>query len=287
MICKNLPTIYVVDKNNNVFEYVIDQQISINLEDINNLDNAKKLINKFDYEECMQLERIKEYIMPKSVWIIGGDGWAYDIGFGGVDHIIASNENVNILVLDTEVYSNTGGQMSKSTRTGANAKFASSGKKGNKKDLARIAMTYDNVYKVIEQNETPEGYEPFVDTLMLMKELALKLIDKRHNEGAIDFDVPETKIILDENDKVVDIKPFETTLANRIIEQFMVLANECVAKTFSEKQLPFIYRVHEQPDVDKLQRFKTFLNNLNYFLSNLKMKCKRDIIKNGKIAIIK
>ena len=125
-------------------------------------------------------------------------------------------------------------------------------------------MTYDDVYKVIELEEVPEGYEPYVNTLNLMKELALKLIDKRHNEGAIDFDVPETKIILDENDKVLEIKPYENTIANRVIEQFMVLANECVAKTFSEKQLPFIYRIHEQPDVEKLQRFKTFLTNLNY-----------------------
>lgn len=125
-------------------------------------------------------------------------------------------------------------------------------------------MTYDNVYKVIELGEIPQGYEPFVDTLKLMKELALKLIAKRHNEGAIDFDVPETKIILDENDKVLEVKPYEVTIANRLIEQFMVLANECIAQTFSEKQLPFIYRIHEQPDVEKLQRFKVFLNNLNY-----------------------
>ena len=131
---------------NNEFSDENKELVNNYLEDINNLDNAKNLINKFDYEECMPLERIKEYIMPKSVWIIGGDGWAYDIGFSGLDHVLASNENVNILVLDTEVYSNTGGQMSKSTRTGATAKFASSGKKGNKKDLARIAMTYDNVY---------------------------------------------------------------------------------------------------------------------------------------------
>ena len=125
-------------------------------------------------------------------------------------------------------------------------------------------MTYDNVYKVIELGEIPQGYESFVDTLNLMKELALKLIAKRHNEGAIDFDVPETKIILDENDKVLEVKPYEVTIANRLIEQFMVLANECIAQTFSEKQLPFIYRIHEQPDVEKLQRFKVFLNNLNY-----------------------
>ena len=84
--------------------------------------------------------------MPKSVWIIGGDGFAYDIGYSGLDHALSSKENINILVLDTESYSNTGGQMSKSTRSGAVAKFASNGKKGYKKDLARIFMSYENVY---------------------------------------------------------------------------------------------------------------------------------------------
>ena len=110
------------------------------------LENSLKLRNEFDYQESMQLERIKEYIMPKSVWIIGGDGWAYDIGYSGLDHALSSKENINILVLDTESYSNTGGQMSKSTRSGAVAKFASNGKKGYKKDLARIFMSYENVY---------------------------------------------------------------------------------------------------------------------------------------------
>ena len=149
-------------------------------------------------------------------------------------------------------------------------------------------MTYDDVYQIVfsdGKENIPEGYEPFVKTLLLMKELALKLIDKRHNEGAIDFDVPETKIILDENDKVVEIKPYETTIANRIIEQFMVLANECVAKTFSEKQLPFIYRIHEQPDSEKLQRFKTFLNNLNYtdnFSEEIKPKEIQKIVEDSK-----
>ena len=84
--------------------------------------------------------------MKKSVWIIGGDGWAYDIGFGGLAHVLASGRNVNILVLDTEVYSNTGGQMSKSTPKGAVAKFAASGKPAAKKDLGLIAMSYGNVY---------------------------------------------------------------------------------------------------------------------------------------------
>ncbi len=88
----------------------------------------------------------KDIISKKSQWIIGGDGWAYDIGFSGLDHIFASGEDVNILVLDTEVYSNTGGQLSKSTQTGATAEFASNGKQGKKKSLADIAMSYGDVY---------------------------------------------------------------------------------------------------------------------------------------------
>jgi pyruvate-ferredoxin/flavodoxin oxidoreductase len=89
---------------------------------------------------------LKQYLVKKSIWIVGGDGWAYDIGYGGLDHVIASGEDVNILVLDTEVYSNTGGQSSKSTPIGAVAKFAASGKKVRKKDLGAMAMTYGYVY---------------------------------------------------------------------------------------------------------------------------------------------
>ena len=96
--------------------------------------------------EARQLLSVADMLVKKSVWIIGGDGWAYDIGFGGLDHVIASGKNVNILVLDTEVYSNTGGQASKSTPRGAVAKFASGGKGMGKKDLARMAMTYGHVY---------------------------------------------------------------------------------------------------------------------------------------------
>ena len=85
-------------------------------------------------------------LVKKSVWIVGGDGWAYDIGYGGLDHVLASGRNVNMLVLDTEVYSNTGGQASKSTPRAAVAKFAAGGKPGPKKDLGLMAMTYGNVY---------------------------------------------------------------------------------------------------------------------------------------------
>jgi pyruvate-ferredoxin/flavodoxin oxidoreductase len=96
--------------------------------------------------KIQNLKSLANYLVKKSVWIIGGDGWAYDIGYGGLDHVLASGRNVNILVLDTEVYSNTGGQMSKSTPRGAVAKFAAGGKPTAKKDLGLMAMTYGNVY---------------------------------------------------------------------------------------------------------------------------------------------
>jgi pyruvate-ferredoxin/flavodoxin oxidoreductase len=89
---------------------------------------------------------LRQYLIKKSIWIIGGDGWAYDIGYGGLDHVLASGENVNVLVLDTEVYSNTGGQASKSTPVGAIAKFAAAGKRVRKKDLGMMAMSYGYVY---------------------------------------------------------------------------------------------------------------------------------------------
>lgn len=112
-------------------------------------DNVAALRDKLaamNSEEAKHLSEIADYLIKKSVWIIGGDGWAYDIGFGGVDHVIASGRNVNILVVDTGVYSNTGGQQSKATPMGASAKFATAGKELPKKDLAMIAMSYGNVY---------------------------------------------------------------------------------------------------------------------------------------------
>lgn len=107
---------------------------------------AEEVYNNLDCEDFKEIIPLKKYIKEKTIFIVGGDGWAYDIGYGGIDHVLANNENVNILVLDTEVYSNTGGQSSKSTRMGATAKFASSGKKTAKKDLAKMALNYKNVY---------------------------------------------------------------------------------------------------------------------------------------------
>ena len=98
------------------------------------------------YPYLTKVAEFQDYFVDKSIWCLGGDGWAYDIGYGGLDHVIAMNRNVNLLVLDTEVYSNTGGQASKATPTGSRAKFASSGKKTGKKDLGRMAMSYGYVY---------------------------------------------------------------------------------------------------------------------------------------------
>ena len=106
----------------------------------------KEKLQHIDSVEARQLLSVADLLVKKSVWIVGGDGWAYDIGYGGLDHVLASGRNVNVLVLDTEVYSNTGGQASKSTPRGAVAKFAASGKPGGKKDLGLIAMSYGNVY---------------------------------------------------------------------------------------------------------------------------------------------
>jgi pyruvate-ferredoxin/flavodoxin oxidoreductase len=103
-------------------------------------------LGKEKSEVANEILNLKQYLIKKSQWIFGGDGWAYDIGYGGLDHVIASGEDVNILVLDTEVYSNTGGQASKSTPAGAVAKFAASGKKIRKKDLGMMAMSYGYVY---------------------------------------------------------------------------------------------------------------------------------------------
>ncbi|MGP8201892.1 MAG: pyruvate:ferredoxin (flavodoxin) oxidoreductase [Limisphaerales bacterium] len=106
----------------------------------------KLKLQHLDSPEALLLLSLADQLVRKSVWILGGDGWAYDIGYGGLDHVLASGRDVNVLVLDTEVYSNTGGQMSKSTPRGAVAKFAAGGKPGRKKDLGLIAMAYGNVY---------------------------------------------------------------------------------------------------------------------------------------------
>ncbi len=111
-----------------------------------NIEKLNKILDDAGTPETKQLREVSEFLLKKSVWIVGGDGCGYDIGYGGVDHALAAGKNVKIMILDTEVYSNTGGQMSKSTPIGAVAKFAAAGKQMSKKDIAQIAVQYGNVY---------------------------------------------------------------------------------------------------------------------------------------------
>jgi pyruvate-ferredoxin/flavodoxin oxidoreductase len=110
------------------------------------IQQLREVLKTIDTNQARMLEKLADYLAKKSVWIFGGDGWAYDIGYGGLDHVMASGRDVNILVMDTEVYSNTGGQQSKATPMGAVAKFAASGKPMPKKDLALRAIAYGDVY---------------------------------------------------------------------------------------------------------------------------------------------
>jgi len=124
-------------------DQVTDDGIEAQRKRVQTLKTNLEKLNSFEAKELLSLADV---LIKKSVWIVGGDGWAYDIGYGGLDHVIASGRNVNVLVLDTEVYSNTGGQASKATPRGATAKFAMGGKPVPKKDLAMMAITYGNVY---------------------------------------------------------------------------------------------------------------------------------------------
>jgi len=110
------------------------------------VDKLKEQCRKSNCANCQQLLIVADYLVRKSVWALGGDGWAYDIGYGGLDHVLASGADVNMLVLDTEVYSNTGGQMSKSTPRASVAKFAAAGKPMPKKNLGLLLITYGNIY---------------------------------------------------------------------------------------------------------------------------------------------
>ena len=128
-------------------------------------DKLTKLRDEEGDEKAAALLSIVHHLIRRSIWLVGGDGWAYDIGSGGLDHVLASGRNVNVLVLDTEVYSNTGGQMSKATPIGASAKFASAGKRIGKKDLALQAVSYGDVYVA----QVAMGANP-QQTLLAMRE---------------------------------------------------------------------------------------------------------------------
>jgi pyruvate-ferredoxin/flavodoxin oxidoreductase len=129
------------------------------------VDALKRAISGLDLPDAVCLTSVADYLVRKSVWIVGGDGWAYDIGYGGLDHVIASYRNINILVLDTEVYSNTGGQQSKATPLGAVAKFAAAGKSVSKKDLGLLANMYGHVYvaRIAMGAKMPQTVQAFVE----------------------------------------------------------------------------------------------------------------------------
>ena len=150
---------------------------------------------------------------------------------------------------------------------------------------SKIQMTYNKVYDILVNNIVAEGYEPHVETLKFMEKLALILVDKKSKMGAIDFDMPEAKIILDENDAVLDIKLREMTIANKLIEEFMILANEVVAETFNKKELPFIYRIHEKPEVDRIEKLNTMLKNLGYPEIDLNVCTKKGKVNGNNLAL--
>ena len=136
---KNIMLCNMKNNNRDLFKKWIDNMDSYEI--------TKEVYESLDYEEVpVEIKELKDYLVKRSIWTIGGDGWAYDIGFSGIDHVLSSNDDVNILVLNSEVYSNTGGQSSKASPKGSVAAFTSSGKKVSKKDLARIAMAYPNAY---------------------------------------------------------------------------------------------------------------------------------------------
>ncbi len=151
---KNQREIFINRLKNTQFSPKIQEKVAKFLKNTENHEANKKLIKELkSYQKRNEIEKRDEYLFQNislitspSVWIIGGDGWAYDIGFGGLDHVVATGENVNVLILDTEVYSNTGGQTSKSTPRGATAKFNLTGKTTKKKDLASMLMSYKDVY---------------------------------------------------------------------------------------------------------------------------------------------
>ena len=134
------------DKIKKYMEEHKDELFNKWLDNMDDYNICREVASQIDYDKHPTLRELQDYIVPKSMWIIGGDGFAYDIGYGGLDHVLSTNENINILILDTEVYSNTGGQSSKSSNLGSIASFTSNGKTNYKKDLARIAMCYPHVY---------------------------------------------------------------------------------------------------------------------------------------------
>jgi pyruvate-ferredoxin/flavodoxin oxidoreductase len=209
------------------------------LEGVNSQD-AKRLVAEADY------------LAKKSVWIVGGDGWAYDIGYGGLDHVLASGKNVNVLVMDTEVYSNTGGQTSKATPIGAVAKFSASGKPIKKKDLGMIAMAYESVYVAVVAfgSKDEQTLKAFLEAeafdgpsiIIAYSHCIAHGIDMsnplQNQKAAVDsgqwilYRYNPDKIRLGENPLTLDSKPRKTRIEEYMMmeNRFKMLINKCKEK---------------------------------------------------------
>ncbi len=221
--------------------------------------------------EAKQLLSISDYLAKKSVWILGGDGWAYDIGYGGLDHVLASGKNVNVLVMDTEVYSNTGGQTSKATPIGAVAKFSASGKPIKKKDLGMIAMAYESVYVAVVAfgSKDEQTLKAFIEAeafdgpsiIIAYSHCIAHGIDMsnplQNQKAAVDsgqwilYRYNPDKIKLGENPLTLDSKPRKTR-----IEDYMMMENRFKMLMKSKPALAKKYMNEAQKDAE--YRWKHF-----------------------------
>ena len=200
------------------------------------VQQLKEKLKGMTSSAAVHLLSVCDQLVRRSVWLVGGDGWAYDIGYGGLDHVLASGRNIKILVLDTEVYSNTGGQMSKSTPTAATAKFAAGGKSGGKKDLALQAISYGNVYVA----RVAFGANP-QQTLLAMREAEAydgpALILAYSHCIAHGYDL---KNGLDQQNKAVSsghwpLLRYNPTLRNKNQNPFSMIAAEFLQSVYSVK----------------------------------------------------
>jgi len=237
-------------------------------------ERIKVLYDKLDAlgtDEAKRLSSISDYLAKKSVWILGGDGWAYDIGYGGLDHVLASGKNVNVLVMDTEVYSNTGGQTSKATPIGAVAKFSASGKPIKKKDLGMIAMAYESVYVAVVAfgSKDEQTLKAFLEAeafdgpsiIIAYSHCIAHGIDMsnplQNQKAAVDsgqwilYRYNPDKIALGENPLTLDSKPRKTK-----IEDYMMMENRFKMLMKSKPKLAKKYMDQAQKDAE--YRWKHF-----------------------------
>ena len=256
------------NKQRDRIEHILNESINSVDDEVKDL-YQKWLDNREDFEVTLnvkenlkdkqipnELNKLIDYVPARSVWTIGGDGWAYDIGFGGIDHVLSSGENVNILVLDTEVYSNTGGQASKSSRIGQVAQFADDGKKTAKKDLFKIAMSYPNCYvanvsfganfmqtikafKEAEEHNGPSiiiAYAPCIEQGikggMSNATSEQKLVVECGYTTLMRYNPDEDKLFIDSREP--DFEKYETLLNNEVRYNSLAKKNPEVAKTILE-----------------------------------------------------